>query len=240
MGSSAFENSFNQMNENIENLNLEASNNSYNLLLKDEIKGKESNSIRNYILDSLDKDLEPNSTIKNELLRDITNIEPKDKNYFLFLSYYEYKLVTIIMNHLSLKKYKSLLNNKIAEFYFLIIKQETNKLENIKNKNTSSYDKIKNHLRLCLEHSDSNDNNKKTFLEFKKEIDKKINKIYIKELIDKGNFEMAEKIALKIKKEDDQERDEMNTYLSICYEKLGLIQQDYNEAKKYFLKIIDE
>ena len=129
MGSSAFENSFNQMNENIENLNLEASNNSYNLLLKDEIKGKESNGIRNYILDSLDKDLEPNSTIKNELLRDITNIEPKDKNYFLFLSYYEYKLVTsldkleidiikkieiakIIMNHLRLKKYKSLLTIK--------------------------------------------------------------------------------------------------------------------------------
>ena len=260
MGSSAFENSFNQMNENIENLNLEASNNSYNLLLKDEIKGKESNSIRNYILDSLDKDLEPNSTIKNEILRDITNIEPKDKNYFLFLSYYEYKLVTsldkleidiiekienakIIMNHLSLKKYKSLLNNKIAEFYFLIIKQETNKLENIKNKNTSSYDKIKNYLRLCLKHSDSNDNNKKTYLEFEEEIDKKINKIYIKELIDKENFEMAEKIALKlikIKTVDDQERDEINTYLSICYEKLGLIQQDYNEAKKYFLKIIDE
>ena len=259
MGSSAFENSFNQMKESISNFDLQNSENSYNILCNENIKGKENNSIQKFILDSLEEDLEPNSTIKKELLRDIINIKPKDKNFFIFLSYYEYKLVisldkstldldiddkiTIaksLMEHLKLKKFKSLLSNKIAELYFLKIKKENNVLEKEKNKKSTNYSKIKDYLRLCLKFSDSNDNNRKLYLEFNDKINTKFNIIYIKELLTQENFEEAEKIALRLKKKDEEERDEVNSYLSLCYEKLGLKQKDYNEAKKYYQKIIDE
>ena len=262
MGSSAFEKSFNQMKENLGNFELQISENNYKNLFDEYIKEKEDNNIKNFILESFEEDLEPNSKIKKELIRDITNIKPKDKNHFIFLSYYEYKLIAsldkpkirlnidekiekakTLMDKLKLNKFKSLLSYKIAEFYFSKVEEENNKLEKEKNKKSSSYSKIKYYLEQCLFFSNKNDNNQKAYSEFNDKINNIFNKIYIKELFDKDNYEDALKIALQIKdniKDEEEERDEANSYLSTCYEKLGLKQKKYDEAKKYFQEILND
>ena len=260
MGSS-FRESLENMNNFIKICDYKNARNSYNSIYENEIMGREDVKIRNLILDYLAEDLEYNSKIKDELIRDITNIEPIDKNSFIFLSYYENKLIRsldnlgnyldinhkiniakdIMNNYLRLKKFKSLLGNKISELYFSNILIEKSSLEKKGNIISSDFRKIKELLKLCLSFSDKKtDNNREVYLKFQKEIERKFNKIYIKELLAKENYEEAENVAIKLKIDDDEEKEEINSILSICYEKIGSKQTDYNESKKYFNKIIDK